>query len=53
MELGQFGDTEIAVTDIKNTVEKLKQCTKENGGMCKLQEEFEVSFELKLTINLC
>lgn len=48
MEVAQYGNTEINLCEIKSTVEKLKQCNKDSGGMCKLQEEFEVSFVLKI-----
>ncbi|CAH1103184.1 unnamed protein product [Psylliodes chrysocephalus] len=40
MEVAQYGDTEINSSELKNTLEKLRQC--DNGkNKCKLEEEFE------------
>lgn len=41
MEVAQYGDTEIDLSEIKSTVENLKQYNKDTVGMCRLQEEFE------------
>jgi hypothetical protein len=42
MEVAQYGDTEISSTELKVTVDKLRQCDKDKGK-CKLEDEFEVS----------
>ncbi|PSN55870.1 Tyrosine-protein phosphatase 69D [Blattella germanica] len=40
MEVSQFGDTELKVSELKNAVEKLRQ--RENGkDRCKMEEDFE------------
>ena len=42
MEMGQYGDTEIAATQLKAQVEKLRQ--RENGKeKCRMEEEYDVS----------
>jgi len=45
MEMAQFGDTEVAVSDLKATVEKMKSVPegKENSPM---QEEYDVSWNV-------
>jgi hypothetical protein len=43
MEVAQYGDTEISSTELKVTVDKLRQCDKDKGK-CKLEDEFEVSW---------
>ncbi|XP_063928100.1 tyrosine-protein phosphatase 69D isoform X2 [Zophobas morio] len=40
MEVAQYGDTEIATSKLKTTVDKLRQCDKDKAK-CKLEEEFE------------
>lgn len=40
MEASMYGDTEIPATELKTTVEKLKQTNGKNK--CKMEEEFEV-----------
>lgn len=40
MEVAQYGDTEIAVNELKASVERLRQVDKE-GSKCRLEEEFE------------
>lgn len=42
MEVAQYGDTEIPASELKSTIEKLKQCDKENMKS-KMEEDFEVS----------
>ncbi|CAG9828512.1 unnamed protein product [Diabrotica balteata] len=40
MEVAQYGDTEINANELKNTLDKLRQC--DNGKTkCRLEEEFE------------
>ena len=43
MEAALFGDTEIAVSDLKSHIERLK-AVPEGKAISRLQEEFEVSF---------
>lgn len=45
MEVAQYGDTEISASELKVIVEKLKQCDKDKG-LCKMEEDFEVSYNL-------
>lgn len=45
MEVAQYGDTEIPANELKVTIEKLKQCEKENGK-CKMEEDFEVTMQI-------
>lgn len=41
MEVAQFGNTELKVTELKSAVEKLRQ--RENGkDRCKMEDDFEV-----------
>lgn len=42
MEAAQYGDTEISANELKATVEKLRQCDKDNMKS-KMEEDFEVS----------
>lgn len=42
MEVAQYGDTEILATELKTTVEKLKQCDKDTMK-CKMDDDFEVT----------
>lgn len=42
MEVAQYGDTEIPATELKSTVEKLRQCEKDKNRT-RMEEEFEVS----------
>lgn len=42
MEVAQYGDTEIIASELKPTIEKLKQCEKDKT-ICKMEEDFEVS----------
>lgn len=57
MEVAQYGDTEIAASELKTTIEKLKHCDKE-GAKSKMEDDFEVNqfYELTLyntTISYC
>jgi protein-tyrosine phosphatase len=41
MEVAQFGDTELKVSELKSALEKLRQ--RENGKeRCKMEDDFEV-----------
>ncbi|XP_066158731.1 tyrosine-protein phosphatase 69D isoform X1 [Euwallacea fornicatus] len=40
MEVAQYGDTEIAVNDLKTSVDRLRQVDKD-GNKCRLEDEFE------------
>lgn len=42
MEVAQYGDTEIQSSELKSTIEKLRQCDKD-GLKSKMEEDFEVS----------
>lgn len=42
MEVAQYGDTEILASELKSTVEKLKQCDKDSLKS-KMEEDFEVN----------
>lgn len=42
MEVAQYGDTEINATELKTTVDRLRQCDKDKNK-CPLEEQFEVS----------
>lgn len=41
MEVAQFGDTEIRASELKSSIEKLRQ--RENGkDKCRMEDDFEV-----------
>lgn len=42
MEVAQYGDTEITANELKGTIEKLRQCDKDNMKS-KMEEDFEVN----------
>jgi len=42
MEMAQFGDTDVAVSELKSQIEKLKGTT-DGKTICRMEEEFEVT----------